>query len=385
MANEEQGENNDLKDMVASDNMMSLPPAEDDGQNDNLSNTDIVEEAESYKVLNYAFLFVMSGLHEGATYKISQETSIGSSFENDLILTDDVIEPTHILIKPIESRLGFGVEVTCKGDTLLIDGEKHLSRDESLLLKNTFVITVGTVSISIRVHSAGTFVTAYKKYLRPRIQVAQEIKSKTIARLSLKNIMSDTRNIIIMVMGSVIMMTMIYGITIFFEEPQKKSTSHTTQMAFKELTIKKMSAEAQYREQALIDLKNVLKKYDLDKRVTAVQNDNTLYIKGQLNGYEDMQWAKVQNWYDTTYGSKVDLVSLITIDAGARRTISFKAVVTEGQTPFVVAWTGDRYKVGATLPGGWIILDITDKGVVVKDATYDRIFLVEHIQSRAGL
>lgn len=382
---DEDQEDNNVKDVIASENMVSPLPAEDDTQKDESLNAVLTQEAESYKVLNYAFLFVMSGLHEGATYKISQETSIGNSFENDLILTDDVIEPTHVLIRPVESRLGFGIEVTCKGDTLLIDGEKHLNRDDSVLLKDTFVITIGTVSISIRVHSAGTLTTAYKKYLRPRIQVAQEIKAKTIAKLSLKNMMSDKRNIIIMVMGGVIMMTMIYGITVLFEEPKKALKAETAHMAFKELTIKKISEEAKYREQALIDLKNVLKQYDLDKRVTAVQNDNTLYIKGTINGYEDVQWAKVQNWYDTTYGSKVDLVSLITVDAGARRTISFKAVVTEGQMPFVVAWTGDRYKVGSTLPGGWIILNITDKGVVVKDAIDDRVFLVEHIQSRAGL
>jgi hypothetical protein len=50
----------------------------------------------------------------------------------------------------------------------------------------------------------------------------------------------------------------------------------------------------------------------------------------------------------------------------------------------VVSWTGDRFKPGATLPGGWIILKISDEGVIVKDAVDNRIFLVNHIRSTHG-
>jgi len=52
--------------------------------------------------------------------------------------------------------------------------------------------------------------------------------------------------------------------------------------------------------------------------------------------------------------------------------------------PFVVSWTGDRYREGATLPGGWIVMDINNKGVVVKDAVANRVFIVEHVRTNVG-
>ena len=52
--------------------------------------------------------------------------------------------------------------------------------------------------------------------------------------------------------------------------------------------------------------------------------------------------------------------------------------------PYVVSWTGDRYRPGSTLPGGWIIEKIDNIGVHVRDAVENRLFVVEHIRSRRG-
>ena len=45
---------------------------------------------------------------------------------------------------------------------------------------------------------------------------------------------------------------------------------------------------------------------------------------------------------------------------------------------------GERYRPGATLPGGWIIEDINSRGVTVRDSVENRLFVVEHVRSRRG-
>jgi hypothetical protein len=335
---------------------------------------------DAYKLLNNAHIFITDGIHEGATFNITAPTTIGSGFDNDVILSDDAIETSHLSLEPVYTKLGFGIKITCLGEQIICNGTDIISKNQSIFMSEPCIITMGDISLKLHINVAGTFKTLYGKYLAPQMDSVNDFTHKTAETLAPAKILSDTRNIILLVMGFLLIGIVGYNI-VMLNMQTDKSAYFNGQNHYKELRLKENNDNKKAQQQALNDLNETLENYDLSGRVTAYQDDASLYVTGKINSYENVQWAKVQNWYDSTYAPVITLVSLIQVDNGARRAISFKAVVTKGKMPFVVSWTGARYKVGATLPGGWIIMDINEKGVVVKDAVDNRTFLVEHIHS----
>ena len=120
----------------------------------------------------------MNGVHEGATFKIDEAITVGSNFENELILTDESVEDTHLHLEPHETQLGFGIKVTCKGANIIINGERILSAGQELALTDTFVVTLGDISLNITINSANVVTTAYKKFVERRIDVANSYKKE---------------------------------------------------------------------------------------------------------------------------------------------------------------------------------------------------------------
>lgn len=337
---------------------------------------------DSYRILNNAYIFVMNGVHEGATFNISDEITIGKSFDNDMILTDEGIEDKHITLKPHETQFGFGIQITCNGETVTLNAEDTLKKDQTLLLEDNFVLTLADISLNIHINRAGLWKTTYKKFLAPQINVAKEYKEEFAETISPKNILSDKRHIAITVMGVILFICM--ATLIYMLIPAQKKALMKSNTNIKSLSIRDQVTQTSLAQQALSDLNRTLNHYKLTGRVTTYIQDRTIYIKGRINNYENKLWIQVQNWYDSTYGATINLVSLLEVHNGLRRTISFRAVVTDGRMPYVVSWTGERYRPGATLPGGWIVEDINDTGVLVRDTIENRLFVVEHIRSRRG-
>ena len=333
---------------------------------------------------NRAIVFVMSGLHKGAGYPVLTETTIGSDFNNDLILTDIDVVKQHLILTPIENGLNYGIQVTCKGDSLVINGEVLLTNEQTVIMQETFVCSLGMVNLNITIHKASKISVVYKKYVDPQIRVIETFGTTTKKYLSPTVILSDIRNIILLALFFIsITASLVYFIT----RPMPKTplmSENNTYKNIKSLTLKETSNSIEIHTQAKNDLEYIFTKYDLKSRLDLSIKKNIIYVKGNINHYELQNWGKVLNWFDTAYGSKVNLVPLITLNNGLRRTISFKAIVADGAIPYVVSWTGDRFKPGATLPGGRIILKISDDGVIVKDAVDNRVFLVNHIRSQTG-
>ncbi|MFT6072146.1 MAG: hypothetical protein ACJARD_000937 [Alphaproteobacteria bacterium] len=347
---------------------------------------EVLEEIpEARKFLNRTIVFIMSGLHKGAGCAVEAETSIGSSFDNDLIITDDHIAEQHLVLRPIEKGLDYAIEVICKGENIIINGETLISTEQTVIMQDTFVVTLGTISINVTLHKAAKSTLAYKKYMAPRLKTLESFGNTTKELLSPTNILSDLRNIILLL---IVIIAIIGSLAYYFTRPVEKEDLRSSYADFKDiksLTIKEASNSLKLNRQAKSDLEYVLKKYNLLNRLDVSSKKNVIYVKGRINQYEMKSWRKAQNWFDTTYGSGVNLVTLIDLNNGLRRTISFKAVVADGSMPYVVSWTGDRFRPGATLPGGWIVLKIADDGVTVKDAVDNRIFLVKHIRSQHGM
>lgn len=353
-------------------------------QNEELSQEDVTgtsKEPHLQGFSNRSLVFVMSGIHKGAGCTVNNETTIGSDFDNELILTDDDIAAHHLVLTPIEDGLNYAIKVTCKGDNVVINDKFLLTQEQTIIMEETFVVIIGMVSINIALYKAKKTTIVYKKYIAPKILVVEELGASLKKYLSPTVIISDIRNIILL---GFILLSIGISLAYYFTKAVPKSALQLHYTTIKPLTIKETSDNAELNIQAKNDLNQILKKYDLQARLNLFIKERVLYIQGDINNYELQNWSKVLNWFDTTYGMQVNIVPLITVNNGLRRTISFKAVVADGSMPYVVSWTGDRFRPGATLPGGWIILKIGDEGVVVKDAVDNRIFLVKHIRSQYG-
>ncbi len=335
---------------------------------------------------NGVLFFVISGLHEGATFRMPKEgATVGSSYDCDLILSDDTVEETHLRIAGKETAFGYVASVTCEGTGVLINGRVPMEQGESRDFSANFVITIGNdVSVRVLITRMRPIESVFRKYCAPQIEALNEKKRFLQGAFSKENLIDDRRNLALSVLSGTFFLFLSYHFLFGAEEvkpPLRGGGNMSVSPASNSANL------AQYRKTLDIaeqDLKKVLEKYNLHKRLNVKNFDETLYISGSINSYENEQWAKVQNWYDSIYSKRVNLVTLIDLNNGARRTISFKAVVPDEKEPFVVSWTGDRYRPGATLPGGWIILAVRADGVLVKDAVENRTYLVEHIRSPVG-
>lgn len=376
--------NNQTQEAVSHEQILDLISEEID------ANSEIVQEQrdnqknEQLPNGNHAIIFVMSGLHKGAACPINNEATIGSDFNNDLILTDDDIASEHLVLVPVEDGLNYGIKLVCKGDNVVINGEILLTTNQTLILQDTFILTIGTVNINVTLYKSPKITAIYKKYMAPQLRAVEELGTTTKKYLSLELILSDIRNVILIFMS--LLCIIIFIIYMFGNSNEKKplGINDNKFSKIKELSIKEVSNNTELQLQAKDELQHIFEKYGLKSRLNILIKKSVIYVEGNLNQYEFENWSKVLNWFDTAYGSKINLVQLISVNNGIRRTISFKAVVVDGKIPYVVSWTGDRFKPGATLPGGWIILNISEKGVTVKDAVDNRIFLVQHIRSQYG-
>jgi|GEM_PF-6906169 len=364
----------------ADENLEEMPS--ENGSADDNSTEDEAEKPKEFH--NRTLVFVMSGLHKGAGCAVEEETSIGSNFDNDLIITDDEVASQHLVLRPIQKGLDYAVEVICKGENVVIDGQTIIEAEQSIIMEDTFVAALGSINLNITLHKAHKATIAYKKYMAPKLRELEALSQSTKQVLSPEAILSDVRNIIL----SLILIITVLGLLIFYvTRPAEKKELHKTNSDYshiKTLHLKEKNIILNLHNQAIRDLKYVMKKYDLLSRLSISDKNSIIFVKGRINHYEMNNWRKVLNWFDTTYGVKIDLVDLVKENKGLRRTISFKAVVADGAMPYVVSWTGDRFRPGSTLPGGWIILKIGEEGITVKDAIDNRTFIVKHIRSQHG-
>ena len=336
------------------------------------------------EVENGILVFILTGLHEGASFRLPEGGAlIGSSYDCDLILSDDEVDPAHIRVKGVETRFGFGVDVTCEGERALINGRVPLEKGETRRFTDGFVLSVGTVNLRIMITGASPLTVLYRKFVEPRLEQAKQVRETVESVVTKEKIVEDRRNLALIAMSAVFLSAFAYSI-LFSGEVQKEGLKARHKEVIEKSPVADTDALRAEVAQAEKDLTAALKKYNLGGRLDVKIYDETLYISGSINSYENSQWAKVQNWYDTIYARRVNLVTLISVNNGARRTISFKSVAPDIKEPFVVSWTGERYRPGATLPGGWVILDIRADGVLVKDAVENRTYLVEHIRTPVG-
>lgn len=86
-------------------------------------------------------------------------------------------------------------------------------------------------------------------------------------------------------------------------------------------------------------------------------------------------WLRHQMWFDETYRGRFLLVDRVRTEPGAAAPQLVIQAIWAGAGAYVIGGDGEKYGLGATLPGGWRVEDIARAQVVVTKAG-ERVALV---------
>lgn len=91
-------------------------------------------------------LDVVSGLQQGAVAWLQPRVALtlGSAFDNDIVLRDPHIEPQHLIVTLEEDN----IEIQCVGGSVLVDGIPHVAGDNAACSSSSLV-QIGSVGLSI--------------------------------------------------------------------------------------------------------------------------------------------------------------------------------------------------------------------------------------------
>jgi Inner membrane component of T3SS, cytoplasmic domain len=171
---------------------------------------------------NGVLFFVISGLHEGASFKMPENgATIGSSYDCDLILSDDRVEETHLRIIGKETTFGYVASVTCEGSDVLINGKITLEQGQTRDFSANFVITLGgDVSLRVLITRVQPIESAYRKYVAPKITDLQTHKKTLQGRFNKATLIDDKRNLALSIVSGLFLL--VIGFNIFLAgEPEK--------------------------------------------------------------------------------------------------------------------------------------------------------------------
>ncbi|SDL86495.1 Inner membrane component of T3SS [Modicisalibacter muralis] len=91
-----------------------------------------------------------------------------------------------------------------------------------------------------------------------------------------------------------------------------------------------------------------------------------LIVSGEFAPERYADWTDVQRWFDRHYGSSHVLISNAQPSLAADKpAFEFRAVWL-GDNPYVIGPSGRRLYPGATLREGWVLSEISDKGVMLR-------------------
>lgn len=89
-------------------------------------------------------------------------------------------------------------------------------------------------------------------------------------------------------------------------------------------------------------------------------------VRGAIRPENEREWTDAQAWFDATYKGRIPILTRVKVEENAI-TAPRLAIrgIWSGKDAYVISGDGDKYGVGAKLPGGWMIERIERDQVVV--------------------
>jgi hypothetical protein len=100
--------------------------------------------------------------------------------------------------------------------------------------------------------------------------------------------------------------------------------------------------------------------------VTLRAADGAVLATGTILPPDRPAWLDAQKWFDRHLGGQYALATQVDIVPPAELPALDVAAVSMRPVPSVITRDGERYMVGAVLPGGWSIADIAADAVILR-------------------
>lgn len=280
-------------------------------------------------------LRVLTGLHAGAACLLPDGPfSIGSEPPASIVLGDEHVAPRHLVIE----RDGSGLRLSVEADGVTVEGTEFSRGD---IVAAVLPITVGIGGVEFRCEAEGGPV-------RPARLAAWRLGR---SRLSVVGA------------GAALGAAVLFGLAMVpattdasalpgAKSPDPAQQKQTRQAGAAPVSDAILRSETQGQLQAA-----GLPDVSLDV------SNGVVMVQGQLDPASVSRLHSVELWFDHRFGEAAVLVSQVSAHAAPKLAIPLDAVWS-GPDPNVVIH-GQRYYVGASLPGGASIEQITDHQVRV--------------------
>lgn len=268
-------------------------------------------------------LRILSGLHAGATFAIRDgATRIGSGLEAEVILADDGVSGEHALLELLDGSL----RLTALADGVVLDG---------------YAIAVGE---ALGVAFASEFEVAGVRILCDGPAVAMALVEDTPPPKF------HTPKWLIPAGIAAGVLVLVAGVGFAASGTPPVPGNMAAKAANNSSARTPFDPAAVQRE-----LDGQLAGAGLDGLQVAM-NGTVATVSGRIPSDALPRWRAVEAWADARYGRSVMVVSAVATEAERPVAIALDAVWSGPQPNVVVR--GERYGVGASLPGGWQVESI---------------------------
>ncbi len=283
---------------------------------------------------NIAVINVLSGIHAGAIYPCSNGVySIGASFDDDVVLTDPSVCPSHLKLSITNDLVGLSDAV---GPTKL--GARSMSKVDSIMRRYPVELWVGDAQLRITAANAGL--------VTPNRLIALGLAVALFAGVALLHSRSAAS---------------------FHQQRFAQNEAHlnTDGYATRGQDVASASAQSELVKQSANQFGAYLVERDLAS-VTLSSGSAAINAKGAIPVSDQAKWREAQIWFDTNFGQRVQLISEVLVTAKKEEITPIRVqAIWAGPNPYVIDASGNKYFEGSTLQSGWSIEKIEQSRITL--------------------
>ncbi len=274
---------------------------------------------------------------------------IGSGKEADILLLDEGIAPTHLVISITRSMLGVSISVHALAEGVLLD-DNPLEIEETSHSQQELEISV--MGVRLKIQDAKGYV--YKS----------DATEENTTDNTTEPHQQENRLPVFLAISAILC----FGISTFlfmysFDTPSLESNNNTDiEVPYDE-----------HRDRFILQLKQKMKEAELDTLLEVrKKSSNGIEVTGNLRNNHDKKWLAVLQWYDAQQNPPLlfNQVNKVTNN----HNLPLIKFAWFGKEPYIVLQNNQKVLVGQTINSGWKVDTVDAKGITLSQAE-NRILL----------
>ena len=299
-------------------------------------------------------LRVLTGLHAGATFTLRDSSAhIGGGEDADVILADDGVLVEHVVLEVA----GGGLRLTALAAGVTLDG-CPVANGDVLAAAAPLEFEIAGVRLRYEAPQAPAVSAIIDA---PPFQAGSPTSWLKAWPETWPKAWHGVRPIRWVAYGGVLVL--VVGLGVRALTPVRDAGRH-------QVTAASAAAPGDRARSAALDPAAARREVEAKlaeaglTNLRVVVNGTVATVSGQVDPASVPRWRAVEVWADRRFGRQILLVPAVSIETEHPITIALDAVW-NGPEPNVVVH-GERYGVGATLPGGWRIAAIEERRILVE-------------------